>query len=375
MPRRQADVQGNFISEWFGHRIFPKVAKSKQSCADQQSEACPFLSSIKGGQQSCVKPLASRGVCTISSSSNGPRQDWVVCPYRAFDRRFFEMIASRLYSVVPGQSLLAFPAPSAERPEIRRVIETEIARGSRVLVYFDVKIGGEISLSATSRSPEMAFDVTFVSLEGQPGAYSLGKFAIVEIQTMDFHGSYRKAVQNLQHGLRLHRHRFPAVLQRNLHWTGEGVEGPNIANVFKRTFYQMMFKFSFGQSSACAGTALAIPAAVWDSWQRFLGGPELAAHRDGTYRLVGRADKSSTKVPAWIYVFDLDSKSARTPSPMRIQRIIGTTADALAHYALDEAPAAASAHLMSPSGIYQTLARRLQDYWPELILRMSDAPA
>lgn len=374
MARRKTEVSGNFISEWFGHRIFPRVASSKRSSADQRSETCPFLSGIKDAQQDCVKPAASRGVCTISSSSNGPRQDWVVCPYRAFNREFFEIIASRLYALGPRDSLSAFPAPSLERPETRRAIEGHLAQGRRVLVYFDVKIGGEISLSATARSPEMAFDVTFVSLEGKPGAYSLGRFAILEIQTMDFHGSYRKAVQNLQQGLRLHRDRFASVLQENLDWTGEGVEGPNIANVFKRTFYQMMFKFAFGHSEACAGTGLAMPVAVWDSWQRFLGGPELVEHGDGTYRLVQREGRAEGKVPAWIYVFDLDSDARRTPTPLRIQRIIGTTAESLAHFALDRAPSAASAHLMSEDGIYPTLTRRLRAYWPELALRAPEAP-
>lgn len=365
MPR-SADERGNFISEWFGHRVYPAVVASQQTLADQSGQICPFLSSVKGAQQGCVKQAASRGVCTISSSSNGPRQDWVVCPYRAFDQGFFKTIVSRLYSEQEGR-LAIFPAPNIGSASVQTEIRRLVDAGRTVLVYFDVKIGGEISLSPTSQSPEMAFDVTFVSIKKAKSSYALGRFAIVEIQTMDFHGSYKKAVQNLEHGLRLHRQQFPPVLQDNLHWLGEGIEGPNIANVFKRTFYQMMFKFSFGKNESCAGTALAIPAAVWDSWQRFLGGPDLIKSKDGTFRLRAPGQSLPTKkVPAWIYVFDIDAKDKGTPSRMRIERVIAASSEALAYYALQKAPSAASTHLMSQEGIYSTLRRRLLDYWPDL---------
>ena len=365
-----SDEQGNFISEWFGHRVHPAVVSSERSLAEQSSQMCPFLSKVKETQQACVKQAASKGVCTISSSSNGPRQDWVVCPYRAFDPLFFRLIASRLYRVKREGILHVLPAPQIEEPNTQKAIKKRIDQGGRVLLYFDAKIGGEISISPTPNSPEMAFDVTFVEIEGRKQEYTLGRFAILEIQTMDFHGSYRKSVQNLEDGLRLHGKKFPAVLQENLRWLGEGIEGPNIANVFKRTFYQMMFKFNFGLTSSCAGTALAIPAAVWDSWQRFLGGPQLVKHADGTFRLKAPGAHMRGKVPAWIYVFDMHSQAKVTPSPMRIDRVIAVSAEALAHYALERAPQAASAHLTSKDGIYATLRRRLLGYWPELSLRV-----
>ena len=80
-------------------------------------------------------------------------------------------------------------------------------------------------------------------------------------------------VRNLRDGLRLHPNTFPDTLQANKNWLSEGVEGPNIANVFKRTFYQMMFKFQLGKHPRCAGCVLAIPQSVWDSWQKHLGAP------------------------------------------------------------------------------------------------------
>jgi hypothetical protein len=236
----------------------------------------------------------------------------------------------------------------------------------RVLVYFDQKIGGEISLSATPNSPEMAFDVTLVELNLVNGDLQLGHFGILEVQTMDFHGSYRSAVLKLRNALDLHPRNFAEVLQGNQWWAGDGIEGPNIANVFKRTFYQMIFKFNFGLNEACAGTVLTIPESVWDSWQPFLAAPPLTQQPDGTLRLVGPdVGESSAKIPAWIFVFDFDTTSTQSPNPLRFTKTIGVTADALSHYALKAAPQAASQQLMSNVGIYPTLQRRLRSYWPD----------
>src|SRR6058998_969423 len=88
---------GNFVSEWFGHRIHPVVAATAQALEDQRSNRCPFLSMITGTSRECVKKPAARGICTISASSNGPRQDWIVCPYRALDPALVKAAAERLY--------------------------------------------------------------------------------------------------------------------------------------------------------------------------------------------------------------------------------------------------------------------------------------
>lgn len=349
----------NFISEWFGHRIYPAVVPG--GTADQRDKRCPFLSEVKGQAQECVKTARSAGVCTISTTSNGPRQDWVACPYRVFDPMVIDTVAARLYG---GASLHAFAAPMLASIATQEQLLSILASGGRALVYFNSKIGGEISLGGTVRSPEISFDVTLVELLRTGDSIQLGPFGIIEIQTMDFHGSYGKAVSNLTSALALHPHLFGEVLQQNQWWAAEGIEGPNIANVFKRTFYQMMFKFSFGQTPSCSGTALVISAAVWDSWQPFLGAPVLTDAPDGTSRLVLPGNESATDdVPAWIYVFEVDSASTITPSPLSFSRIIGVTADALGYYALSVATKAASAQLLSEAGIYATLRRRIQAYW------------
>ena len=80
-------------------------------------------------------------------------------------------------------------------------------------------------------------------------AYMLGARVIEKHFTLDhaWKGTDH-AFSLMPDGLRrlvrdLHRGDFPAILQNNLNWARRGVEGPNIANVFKRTFYQMLIKF------------------------------------------------------------------------------------------------------------------------------------
>jgi hypothetical protein len=277
-----------------------------------------------------------------------------------------DSVATRLYGKADSKPIHAVAAPTISQDDVRNDVLERLSNGERVLAYFDSKLGGEVSLSATSRSPEMAFDVTLVELLVHDRDIRLGLFGILEIQTMDFHGSYRGAVSKLRNALELHPTDFGSVLQANQWWAGDGIEGPNIANVFKRTFYQMVFKFNFGSNTACAGTVLTIPASVWDSWQPFLAAPTLRSQEDGTFRLTAPGeDESDEKVPGWILVFDFDQASPVTPNPLRFTRSIGVTANALAHFALSEAPRAATLQLLSETGIYATLQRRLRKYWPD----------
>jgi hypothetical protein len=347
------------VSEWFGHRMYPKVVHSKDSVADQRSRRCPFLSDSTGTDRECIKSSASKDVCTISSVSNAIRQDWVVCPYRAFDRSVLISVAMRLYSHDAKMHL--FPAPILADKTKQSEVANLLKKGEKVLVYFDQKMGGEISVSATKRSPEIAFDTTFVEISRTAEGLLLGRFAVMEIQTMDFHGSYRKVVENLSSALRLHKDDFPKQLQKNTHWLSENIEGPNIANVFKRTFWQLMFKFEMATSPGCAGVALAIPTAVWDSWQKFLGAPELLATDDKLVFSLQPADKVGAVEASWLYIFDLDGNSKSTPSPLRINKIIHTSATSLARYALEEAPREAVNQL--ELGIYPALRSRIRKFW------------
>jgi hypothetical protein len=133
---------------------------------------------------------------------------------------------------------------------------------------------------------------------------------------------------------------------------------------------QRRFKFSFGRNDRCAGTAL-IPEAVWDSWQPFLAQPELRPQPDGTFALT-KPDEPLPhgKVPSWIYIIDIDGESKVTPNPIAVRKIIASTADALNHYALVEAPNFASEAQFAADGIYATLRRRINTFWPAESLQL-----
>jgi hypothetical protein len=360
------ELPGNFVSEWFGHRIYPVVRSSPKSVADQRSERCPFLSNATGEERTCIKAAASRGVCTISTLANEARQDWLVCPYRALSKEIVIGAVRQLFKISSAVEPYACPAVTVTKQEVRDDILARLKKRQPVFIYFDAKMSGELSIPPTDRSPEFAFDVTVVELTLDAGKAHIGRFGILEIQTMDFHGSYRAAVRNLRDGLRLHPANFAATLQENPQWLCEDIEGPNIANVFKRTFYQMMFKFQLGQHGRCAGCVLAIPEAVWESWQRHLGAPTLTAESDGSFSLLAPKQKRPETPPAWIYVFAPDAAAVSSPSPIIVSKMIATDVAAMSYWALDVAPMAALANIDSSTGMLSLMARRLKKLWPVL---------
>ncbi len=153
----------------------------------------------------------------------------------------------------------------------------------------------------------------------------------------------------------MHGDRFGQTLQEYQHWLSEGVEGPNIANVFKRTFYQMMFKFQLGLHGRCVGCVLAIQEAVWNSWQRHLGAPELINEPDGTFSLLAPGHEKPNPFPAWIYVFDTAPEAKVTPSPIVLSKLIGTDVRSVSHWALEVAPRAALDSIDAESGLLTAL--------------------
>ncbi len=339
--KKKGSEPGNFVSEWFGHRVYPSVVSSATSIQDQTNEKCPFLSAATGELRKCVKSEAAKGVCTISCNSNGLRQDWLVCPYRALSAELVSSSVRRLFQVPNESNPFIAPAATLKREDVRDDVQKRLGIGQPVFVYFNTKMGGELSIAPTKNSPEFSFDVTVVELVMKDGKPHVGHFGILEIQTMDFHGSYRAAVATCGRRHRLHASNFAKMLEEYPHWMSEGVEGPNIANVFKRTFYQMMFKFQLGKHGRSAGCVLAIPQAVWDSWQRHLGAPTLISEPDGTFSLRAPGKPVPTPWPAWIYVFEPDPSAAVTPSPLTVRKVIGTDAPAMSFWALEVAPGAA----------------------------------
>lgn len=360
-------LRGNYVSEWFGHRVFPDVATAPNSIADQRLRRCPFLSEALGQTRVCIKPAASQGICTISTTSTAGTQDWLVCPYRALDPALITDAARRLFRVSHDRRIIVVPAPTLADESNQAALAARIRQGEVAVLFFQDKLGGEISVVATDRSPELAFDITMAEVVMADGVPGLGKYGILEVQTMDFHGSYRAVVNNLQDALRLHGTAFHDALGRNRQWLSERIEGPNIANVFKRTFYQIMLKFQIGADESCAGCILALPTSVWDSWQRHLGKPTLEETPDGEFALWS-PDRQGVNEPssAWIYLFDIAAAGLSSPSPISVSKVIATDADSMSYYALKVAPAAAVSGAGASDRVLSSIRRRASVWWPAL---------
>jgi len=188
----------------------------------------------------------------------------------------------------------------------------------------------------------------------------------MEVQTMDFHGSYRAVVNNLQDALRLHNDSFHGALMRNQQWLSEKIEGPNIANVFKRTFYKIMLKFQIAKDESCAGCVIALPTSVWDSWQRHLGRPELEEEPGGTFKLREPGGHLDFQSSSWIYLFDIETSSVNSPNPIALRQVIATSAEAMEYFALQVAPEAAVAGVGTGDRVLASIRGRISIWWPEL---------
>jgi hypothetical protein len=282
----------------------------------------------------------------------------------------------RLYGLPEGGPVLIKPVLAFRDDSVRdeAIIAARPEDPRRVFVYFQDKLGGEIGLSGTPASPELSFDITVVELLPRDPAASLaedlfspsvrvGRYGVIELQTTDTHGSYKHAVTALTNAMDLHGSQFHHLLAENPEWAGRRVEGPNISNVFKRTFYQIAFKFQVTRRDTSVGCVLALPQPVWDSWQPFLGAPNLSQQPDGTWRLLDDHDANPAD---WIYVFDIGDQPGPdgSPAPLNVQLVIGTDAATLSRAAFDIAPARAVEHGGDIDAVVSAITRRLASYLP-----------
>jgi hypothetical protein len=236
-------------------------------------------------------------------------------------------------------------------------------------IFFQDKLGGEISISGTSASPEVAFDITIVELTRTPTRrVRVGRYGFIEIQTMDYHGTYKHAVKNLSDAQRLHGRKFAAELAQNEIWMSDRVEGPNIANVFKRTFYQTLLKFELSKEGAAAGTVLALPEAVWESWQPFLGRPPIEPISDTEFRMVGTDNQSYHGTNAWIFVFRLDTRSKRAISPVEVVSKIRVSATDLVEHAFVTVPGNMMAWATGQDMLLGRIRDRIKRVSPEILI-------
>jgi hypothetical protein len=340
---------GNFIAEWFGHRVWPSVSDTENARNDRSRRRCPFLSVATGETMQCIKRASGwkepYGVCTISSDSNGLRQDWIACPYRTLDQHFtlLESAVQDAYDIPPQAAILLLPLTVLHKQEQRARIKAATDRGARVFLFTSQKLGGEIELPETNASPGAAVDmsvieVTALDIDGKPIAF--GKHLFYEIQTSDFHGSPLHAAALLRDACPqgVAAENYHEALNANVEICGTGVEGPNKANIFKRTIYQMIFKIELARETECAGFAIVLPIPVWDSWLKHLGQPELIKSEAGETNFTlpmppNAAKTSGERARATVYVFDTDQESAESPLPLKIVQRVDVSADALSYHA------------------------------------------
>lgn len=347
-------TSGNFIAEWFGHRVWPTIDGSPAAVNNQTKRRCPFLSFATGEERQCIKvPRKGEeptGVCTISSDSNGVREDWLACPYRTLDQHFTLLgeVVRTLYRVPLDIGVYGIPVTILDRVDVKeRVAKALATRSHRVFLFTADKLGGEVDLPETDVSPGAKVDVSIIEvlslnpLNGQPEAF--GQHVFYEIQTSDFHGSPLHAVHLLQELCPANTQApYHDVLRSKKEIAGTGVEGPNKANVFKRTFYQMILKVQLAEHPLCAGFAIILPLPVWNSWLRHFANPNLvevdAAQR--VFALAGPEEKAADVAAtsrSWIFVFDVERDSKESPQPLFIARRLATSASALMHQAFTAA--------------------------------------
>jgi hypothetical protein len=375
----------NYVAEWFGHIVWPaeQVDASPEAVRDQTAERCPFLSSATATELLCIKRTKEDGVdirtgfCTASSPSTGVREDWLACPWRVFDEPF-TLIADavrRLYGLAADESILVFPVTRFGSPAVREAVhalDDHAAESPRVFAFSSNPraLGGEIDVPETDRSPGNKVDVSIFEVLGtQAGGPSLGRSAIFEIQTADFHGSPLHAVRQLR---RLGPPRGDAGYHRGIAANsvalGDRVEVPNKANIFKHTIYQMILKIQMAKDEGCMGFAVVLPEPVWRSWERHLGQPKLLTDQRNpdVFQLRAPADGDGDSVieaePAWILVFRVDRQSAESPKPLKVVKRIATDSAALIHYAFDAAPQAAIEE-GAMATFAQTFRGRLMRHW------------
>ena len=353
-----AVAPSNYIAEWFGVRLYPQVKCRPSHVEAILANLCPFLTAVLRHRTRCVKPNNALGVCTIATT-RAETKDWVVCPYRALDPALLKFVVSVLFSLT-DPDVSVYPVVALEDPESLALIRQDLAQGKCVFVFFQDKLGGEISVPGTPRSPELSFDVTLLPIQFDGSTLLLSNFAVYESQTMDFHGSYRHAVTALRNAIDLHRDSFPTVVSQNTEWLGRGIEGPNIANVFKRTFYQLLLKFRLSGRGSCVGVLLSLPLSVWQSWAPHLGAPALLAH--GPYQVLAGAPLDPP-THSWICVFQADTATDEPVEPLVARNLINVDPGRLLDAAFRDVPDHIAATLMTH--ISEAILARVQRSYPD----------
>ena len=345
----------NFISEWYGVRLYPSASGAGVSDAIElfRNRRCPFLSSALEEPTPCTKNRNSSGVCTITTTKGGNR-DWIVCPYRVLEKRTIYEVARKIFSDA-REEIPVHPVVHLQ-DESRCAGILERASEETVYLFFQDKLGGEINVRGSPTTPELSFDITIMECRSENNWLLLKRYGLFEVQTMDFHGSYRHAVHALENAVDLHRDDFGSQLESNRHWAGRRIEGPNIANVFKRTIYQLILKFELAGRDRCAGVVLGLPEAVWESWAPHFGGLEWAGGGDEPV-----CDDGAVVANSWILVLAPEQQPESGRSRMEIRKEIQLGAQALVHRAFTIVPERLATEALP--GLLDNIVRRARNFY------------
>ena len=345
----------NFISEWYGVRLYPSASGAGASSAIEsfRNKRCPFLSSALEEPTACIKNSNSSGVCTITTTRRRI-SDWIVCPYRVLEKRIICEVTRKIFSD-PREEIPVYPVVHLQN-ESRRSDMLARASEETVYLFFQDKLGGEINVRGSTVTPELSFDITIMECRSENNWLLLRRYGLFEVQTMDFHGSYRHAVQALESAVDLHSGNFGTQLERNQHWAGRGIEGPNIANVFKRTIYQLILKFELAGRDRCAGVVLGLPEAVWESWAPHFGG---LAWADGD----GESADGDVDVldNSWILVLAPEQHPESGRSMMEIRKEIQLGAQALVRRTFTVVPERLARETLP--GLPENIVRRTRRFY------------
>ena len=270
------DPKGNYLSEWFGFRVWPPEAvdSSEEARYNQARRLCPFISAATEQETACIKAknkgAEPTGVCTISSDSNRVdkdrkiREDWLACPFRLLDQEFtlFREAIRIVFGLGESESISLFPITALNKRETQaEIIQLLRSEARRVYLFTANMLGGEVNLRETESSPGGKVDFSVVEVTGKreptrvaPLPLEFGRVMIVEIQTADFHGSPTHAVGFLKEVCpKGQTSEYHDQIRNNPNRVGHKVEGPNKSNIFKRTIYQMLYKMELARDPNCAG--------------------------------------------------------------------------------------------------------------------------
>ena len=336
----------NFISEWFGVRLYPDPHCTSSDVDIFRERQCPFLTNTLARAATCVKSENALGVCTITTSK-GVLRDWIVCPYRVLEPRLLHEVTQKIFGD-PRQQIDIFPVVHLQDAEKCSEI-LQKARDATVYLFFQDKLGGEINVLGSDRTPELSFDITIVACRAQDDWLLRERYGIFEAQTMDFHGSYKHAVAALIAAVDLHGKGFPRVIKENPEWLSRRIEGPNLANVFKRTIYQLILKFDMAGRDRCAGVVLGLPDPVWRSWGPHLGGLDWVSEPQAVSR------------NSWVFVLAPDIQHESSPNRIVLKEEIAIDSAKLIERAFGAVPERIASETL-PS-VFSSIVRRAQRFY------------